>query len=115
MMAKNHKVAMVALSQANRGCESRDDKRPTLKDIRSTGKSEMDAHNVFYVYRDEFYNHSQSVFPNHMEIGALKIREGELRKALFHFNGAKATIGNCDPLMTIDLSSDYLGGGGRVD
>lgn len=112
MIAKNHDVAFVALSQANRSCEARDDKRPTLKDIRNTGKAEQDAHNIFYVYRDEFYNHSASEVPNHMEIGALKIREGELRKALFFFNGAKATIGNCDPMIVIDKPREYIGGGG---
>jgi replicative DNA helicase len=114
MMAKNHEVAMIALSQANRGCEQRDDKRPTMKDIRSTGKAEQDAHNIFYVYRDEFYYGSQSELPNHMEIGALKIREGELRKALFHFNGAKATIGNVDPMVVMDKPRDYIGGGGTA-
>src|SRR5690606_9509746 len=85
MMAMNHNMAIVSLTQANRSCEARDDKRPTLKDIRNSGKLEQDAHNIFYVYRDEFYYLSQSEVPNHMEIGCLKIREGELRKALFHF------------------------------
>lgn len=113
--AKNNDIALVALSQANRGCEQRDDKRPTMKDIRSTGKAEMDAHNIFYVYRDEFYYGSKSEIPNHMEIGALKIREGELRKALFHFNGAKATIGNVDPLVVMDKPKDYIGGGGMAE
>jgi replicative DNA helicase len=114
MIAKEFDVAMIALSQANRKCESRDDKRPTLQDIRSTGKAEMDAHNVFYVYRDEFYYHSQSEVPNHMEFGALKIREGELKKVLLHFNGGKATIGNADPMVLMDRSIDYVGGGGYV-
>lgn len=112
MIAKNHEVAFIALSQANRSCEARDDKRPTLSDIRNTGKAEQDAHNIFYVYRDEFYYRSQSEIPNHLEIGALKIREGELRRALFHFNGAKATIGNADPLITVDKSPEYIGSGG---
>lgn len=114
-IAKNNDIAMIALSQANRSCENRDDKRPTMKDIRSTGKAEMDAHNIFYVYRDEFYYGHKSEIPNHMEIGALKIREGELRKALFHFNGAQATIGNVDPLAVMDKSSDYIGGGGMAE
>lgn len=114
MIAKDYDVAMIALSQANRSCESRDDKRPTLQDIRSTGKAEQDAHNVLYVYRDEFYYHSQSEVPNHMEVGALKIREGDLKKVLLHFNGAKSTLSNCDPLVIIDKSIDYVGGGGYV-
>lgn len=111
MMAKNHNVAFVALSQANRSCEQRDIKKPTMKDIRSTGKAEQDAHNIFYVYRDEFYHGSKSELPNHLEIGALKIREGELKIALFHFNGAKATIGDCDPFIVQNMPRDYIGGG----
>ena len=115
MIAKNHEVAFVSLSQANRSCEARDDKRPTLKDIRNTGKAEQDAHNIFYVYRDDFYYGSKSELVNHLEIGALKVREGELRRALFHFNGAKATIGNCDPLAVMDKPVEYVGGGGMAE
>jgi replicative DNA helicase len=115
MFPKKYDLAAIALSQANRGCEQRDDKRPTLKDIRSTGKSEMDAENVLYVYRDEFYYMSKSECPNHLEVGAIKVREGELRRALLHFNGAKATLGNCDPMIVMDKSIDYVGGGGSAN
>jgi len=114
-MASEFDVAVIALSQANRNCEKRDDKRPTLADIRNTGKAEQDAHNIFYVYRDEFYFRSKSEVPNHLEIGALKVREGELRKVLLHFNGSKATLNNADPMVLIDKSLEYIGGGGRID
>src|SRR5690554_4980467 len=114
MIAKNHNVAVIALSQANRSCESRDNKRPTLRDIRNTGKSEQDANNIFYVYRDEFYYGSKSEMPNHLEIGALKIREGELKRVLLYFDGARATLGDCDPFIVLDKSSDYIGGGGNA-
>lgn len=115
MFPKRYNIAAIALSQANRGCEQRDDKRPTIKDIRSTGKAEQDAENILYVYRDEFYYMSKSEMPNHLEVGAIKVREGELRRALLHFNGAKATLGNCDPLMVMDKSRDYVGGGGLAE
>lgn len=114
MFAKKYDIAAISLSQANRGCEMRDDKRPTMKDIRNTGKAEQDAENILYVYRDEFYYLSKSEMPNHLEVGALKVREGELKRALLHFNGAKATLGNCDPLIVMDKSRDYIGGGGTV-
>lgn len=115
MMAMNHDIALVSLTQANRGCEQRDDKRPTLKDIRNSGKLEQDAHNIFYVYRDEFYYGSKSEMPNHMEIGGIKIREGELRRAIFHFDGAHASINNADPLIVMDKPRDYIGGGGLAE
>jgi replicative DNA helicase len=114
MFAKKYDIAAISLSQANRGCEMRDDKRPTMKDIRNTGKAEQDAENILYVYRDEFYYMSKSEMPNHLEIGALKVREGELKRALLHFNGAKATLGNCDPMVVMDKTRDYIGGGGTV-
>jgi replicative DNA helicase len=109
MMAKNHNIALISLTQANRGPETRDDKRPILKDIRNSGKLEQDAHNIFYVYRDEFYYGSKSELPNHLEIGALKIREGELKRILLHFNGAKATLGDADLMVLVDKPSDYIG------
>lgn len=111
MMAMNHNIALISLTQANRSSEARDDKRPTLRDIRNSGKLEQDAHNVFYVYRDEFYYGSKSEVPNHIEIGALKLREGELKRILLHFNGACATLSDADPIIVSDKSSDYIGGG----
>lgn len=111
MFPKKYELAVISLSQANRNCEMRDDKRPTLKDIRSSGKSEQDAENIFYVYRDEFYFHSKSEMPNHLEIGALKVREGELKRVLLHFNGSKARLSNCDPLIVADKGPEYIGGG----
>lgn len=114
-IAKDFNIAVIALCQANRSCEQRDDKRPTLKDIRSTGKAEMDAHNVLYVYRDEFYYGSKSELPSHLEIGALKVREGELKRVILHFNGALATLGDADPLITVDKGLDYIGGGDLFD
>jgi hypothetical protein len=37
-----------------------------------------------------------------------------LKKVLLHFNGGKATIGNADPMVLMDRSIDYVGGGGYV-
>jgi replicative DNA helicase len=111
MIAKTHDIALISLTQANRGPEQRDDKRPTLRDIRNSGKLEQDAHNIFYVYRDEFYYGPKSELPNHLEIGALKIREGELKKVILHFDGARATLNDADELILMDKTSDYIGGG----
>lgn len=111
MFPKKYDIAVISLSQANRSCESRDDKRPTMKDIRNSGKAEQDAENIFYVYRDEFYYGSKSEVPNHIEVGALKMREGELRRVILSFNGAKATLGDADPFILLDKGPDYIGGG----
>lgn len=54
-LAKQYDVCFVALQQLNRALESRDNKRPTLADIRSSGAIEQDADVVMFPYREAYY------------------------------------------------------------
>jgi replicative DNA helicase len=54
-LAKEQDVAVLALHQLNRATEARDNKRPTLADLRNSGDLEQDADVVCFAYREAYY------------------------------------------------------------
>jgi replicative DNA helicase len=54
-LARRANIAVVLLSQVNRGVESRDDKRPQLADLRESGSIEQDANSVLFPFREVYY------------------------------------------------------------
>ena len=54
-LAKELDIPVVLLCQLSRATESRDDKRPTLADLRESGRIEENADVVMFIFREQYY------------------------------------------------------------
>ncbi len=101
-IAKELKIPVIALSQLNRGVESRTStsKRPILADLRESGAIEQDADIVTFIYRPEYYKiyewENSDDSRGQAEIIIAKHRNGPLENIRLKFINTLAKFSDLD-------------------
>ena len=116
-LAKELNIPILALSQLNRGVESREGlegKRPQLSDLRESGAIEQDADMVLFVHRPEYYHiyadeHGRDLH-GMAQIIIAKHRKGATGDVLLTFRGEYTRFEDPDESRSSGPGTPPLGG-----
>ncbi len=112
-LSKELNIPVIALSQLNRGVESRTaaSKRPQLSDLRESGAIEQDADIVMFIYRPEYYRlesfEDGSDAHGKAELMIAKHRNGAIRDIKLRFLAEYAQFCDLNEQM-LDMSPEEL-------
>jgi len=87
LLAKELDLPVIAISQLNRNPEKRDDKKPSVSDLRESGSLEQDADVIMLVHRDDYYNKDESDRVGEADIIVAKHRNGPTKTITVAFQG----------------------------
>jgi replicative DNA helicase len=108
VIAKTYDVCLVAASQINRSVEAREDKRPTMADIRQSGEIEEAADVIALLYRPAYYleraasqkagdpdfDRQMESARNSLEVIIDKSRQGRTGRVELFIDPAKSNVAN---------------------
>lgn len=95
LLAVQLNIGVIVLAQLNRSCESRDDKRPLLSDLKESGDIEQDADLCAFLYRDYYYD-KNTKHPDSLEFIIRKYRDGAIGTLLLTMDMPTNRIGDKD-------------------
>ncbi|MGV6846173.1 MAG: replicative DNA helicase [Lutibacter sp.] len=111
-LAKELNIPVIALSQLSRAVETRGgSKRPLLSDLRESGAIEQDADIVSFIYRPEYYGHTEwddeerSNCEGQAEFIVAKHRNGGLDNIRLKFTGHLAQFSNLEDNQGFEFQS----------
>ncbi len=93
-LSKELGCTVLALSQLNRSCEYREDRRPLMSDLRESGSIEQDADWVGFVYREHMYDNAMP--PEETEFIIRKQRSGPIGTVRLKYHPKLVSFSNAD-------------------
>jgi replicative DNA helicase len=105
-LCKSLQMHAVVVSQLNRYCEARKDKRPMMSDLKASGQIEQDASNIVFCYRDEVYNKDDQNNKGIIELITDKARKGVTGIDTMTFEGEYQRIVDLKPRYTFGESNE---------
>lgn len=119
-LAKELNIPIIALSQLNRGVESRqgEGKRPQLSDLRESGAIEQDADMVCFIHRPEYYKIYEDEKGNDLrglaEIIIAKHRNGAVGDIRLKFRGEFTRFCNLNEDIVTSAPINKYGSGDSI-
>lgn len=95
-IAMDYDVPIIALSQLNRASEGKEDKEPTMSELRESGDIEQDASVIIMLWNSDVNDKSKK------RIKVDKARQGKLGREDIIFNGSSMTFESIDGFAEAD-------------